>query len=188
MFKTFELKVKLVAEPFENLKYRDRTVLIMCRDGNGKYLLGSKERFFPKDIVRLLGGGVDKGEAVIDAAIREIKEETGIDVTPKEMVELTEVKIEGSYLGNIYYHSVFVYFLNSTKDVYIAGDDVEEIVKYSEKDFRALIKRYSELKDDNIFSLNGTTFSWGDYGKVYGFIHEKALDEIKASICSMQRR
>lgn len=180
MFKRIELKFDLVAEPFENLKYRDRTVLVLCRDGKGNFLLGSKAKFFPKDIVRMLGGGVDKGESVIGAAIREIKEETGVVATPDEMVEIAEIKVEGTYSGATYHHTVFVCFLNSAKDDYLAGDDVEEIIKYTEKEYRALIKRYAELRDDNIFHFKDVTFSWGDYGKVYGFIHQVALDETLA--------
>jgi 8-oxo-dGTP pyrophosphatase MutT (NUDIX family) len=180
MFKVFDFKFSLTAEPFENLKYRDRTVLILCRDGKRNFLLGSKAKFFPEGIVRMLGGGVDKDEIVTDAAIREIREETGLKVSPLDLVELAEVKIEGTYLGNTYNHSVFVCFLNSAKDDYLAGDDVEEIVSYSEAEFRDLIKRYSEIRDDNIFNLDGVTFSWGDYGKVYGFIHQVALDEVLA--------
>lgn len=180
MFKVYELMVKLVAEPFGNLKFRDRTVLILCRDSKGNFLLGAKRTYFPERIVRMLGGGVDDGETVAGAAKREVREEMGIDIEGSELIEMAEVKVEGKFRDQTYSHSIFICFLDSAKDDYLAGDDVEEIVKYSEADFRDLIRRYSELNDDNHFIDGDQTFSWGDYGKVYGFVHQVALDETLA--------
>ncbi len=178
MFKVFDLNLKLVAQPFDNLKYRDRTVLIMCRDGHGNYLLGEKENHYPEGIVRLLGGGVDKEENVTEAAMREIKEEMDLVVEPEELMELAEVRVVGDYKGKIFRTSIIICYLNTTKDDYLAGDDVTKIFKYSEKDFRQLIENFNHLKDDNLFEKSDTTHSWGDYGKVYGFVHQVALDEV----------
>lgn len=175
MFKIVPFKINLVAEPFSNLRYRDRTVLIVCRDNKGNFLLGSKGDHYPEGIVRLMGGGVDKDESVLEAATREIKEEMGITVSEAELVELVEIKVTGSYEDQTYNTSIFVCFLNSTRDDYLAGDDVYDIVSYSEIEFRKLIKNFLELSDvrDDLIK-----FSWMDYGKVYGFTHQIALDEV----------
>jgi len=180
MFKIYEYKINLAAEPFENLKYRDRTALVLCKDGKGNYLLDDGKNFYPKGIVRLLGGGIDADESALEGAIREVNEEMGVLVSQDEMAELAEIDVAGVFEGKTYKHKVFVYFLNSKKDDYLAGDDVSDIVAYSEKEYRELIKRYLELRDDNIYNQKGITFSWGDYGKVYGFIHQVALKELKA--------
>src|SRR5689334_12183367 len=119
MFKKYKYNIDLVAEPFANLRYRDRTTLILCRDNDGKYILGTEYGFYPKGISRMIGGGVDKNEKVIEGAIREVKEEIGIDVTPKELVELAQFDITGLFKGKTYSHSIFVYFLNSDKDDYV---------------------------------------------------------------------
>lgn len=180
MFNCYELKIKLAAAPFGNLQYRDRTVLVLCRNGEGKYLLGEKKSFYPPGIVRLLGGGIDPGESLSEAAARELKEEIGITVKPNELVELAEVKITGLYREKQYRTKIFLYFLDSTQDDYLAGDDVSGIVAYSEEEYRALIKRYLKLGDAEDNNQSRATFSWVDYGKVYGFVHQIALDEVMA--------
>lgn len=177
MLKKYKYNITLSAEPFENLRYRDRTVLILCRDAEGKYILGAKNEFYPEGIVRMLGGGINKDEEVIDAAIREIQEEMGITAAPGEMLELAEFDITGEYKDKIYKTKIFVYFLNSDKDDYLAGDDVTEIVRYSEKEYRDLIKRFFDLKPNNLYNHGDLTFSWGDFGKVYGFVHQITLNE-----------
>lgn len=44
-----------------------------------------------------VGGRLEKGETYLDAAIREIKEETGYDIKPSEMQLSGVVKLEGGY-------------------------------------------------------------------------------------------
>jgi len=178
MFKKYEYNIHLVAEPFENLKYRDRTALILCRDGKGNYILGASDQY-PEGIVRMVGGGIDTSETVAEGAMRELSEEIGVTVEPKEMIELAEVYVTGDYNGKQYKHRVFVYFFNSKKDDYLAGDDVDDVVSLSEKEYRELVQTFLHLKDDYLYdNQKGTIYSWGDYGKVYGFVHQVALDEV----------
>lgn len=176
MFKQIDFKFDLFANPFDNLKYRDRTTLILSRDGNGKLLLGASDQY-PSGIVRMIGGGVDKEEDVLMAAIREVKEETGADITSEELVELVAINLEGTFSEANYKHTISVYFLNSTKDNLLAGDDVSEIVAMTEDEYRGLVANMRSLKADHMSSTEESAYSWGDFGKVYGFVHEVALDE-----------
>ncbi len=178
MFKKLNYDIDLVAEAFHNLRYRDRTVLILCRDRSGKYILGTKKGVYPKGICRMIGGGLDKNEKVIEGAIREINEELGLFVNPEELIELIKIKVTGIYNNKTYKTEVFVYFLNSEKDDYLAGDDVSEIIRLSEKEYKNLVKRFYDLKSDDFFNQKGDEFSWGDYGKVYGFIHQETLNTL----------
>lgn len=64
-----------------------RKVRAVIENSDGKFLL-SKEAdkyIFP-------GGKCDKGEAVLDAVKREIKEETGIDVNDDELEKVLEIE------------------------------------------------------------------------------------------------
>lgn len=178
MFKKFKYYIKLAAPPFENLKYRDRTVLLVLRNSQGKFILEKANDWYPDGIARLLGGGVDKGEDVTGAAIREMEEETGIVVSQEDLVELVQVDVIGEYMSTTYKTSVFVFFLKTVIDTIKIGSDVAEVVYYSEQDYRNLLVNFSRLKDDDLFHRKDLIFSWGDYGKVYGFIHQVTLDEI----------
>ena len=133
MFRTHEIKINLQSIPFGNLRLRDRTVLIMVKNSQQKYLLGSSSEY-PTGVVRLLGGGVDRGEKTSDAALRELREETGLEV------------------GHVYY-------LNTVRDGYKASDDMNSI-------------------SDRVVVADSDSFSWRDFGKVYGYVHELALNEV----------
>lgn len=177
MFNIYDYNIDLVARPFDNLKYRDKTVLVVCKDSAGRFLLGASKQY-PEGIVRLMGGGVDKEEELLHAAIREVKEETNIDITPEELIELAQVRIAGNFQGQTYNHTVNLYFLNSKKDDLIAGDDVSDIVAYTEEEYNNLISNFKNLKPDHLSSEDGDGYSWGDFGKVYAFVHQTAIDEI----------
>ena len=179
MFKTYEYNIDLVSEPFANLKYRDRTVLILFRNSQAQFLFEKASNYYPKGIARLLGGGVNPEETTIDAAIREIKEETGMSINPAELIELVQVNVEGTYKFKTHKTKIFVYFLKATQDAFKEGYDTKasDIVAYSEDEYTEQVKRFLELKSENLCNEQGNIFSWGDYGKVYGFVHQVALDE-----------
>ena len=71
----------------------------------------------------LPGGFVDEGEWVADAAIREVKEETGLDV---EIVELFHVYSDPSRDQRL--HTVSTVFIGRAKGTPVGGDDASSAV------------------------------------------------------------
>lgn len=59
------------------------------------------------DAVSIPSGGVDEGETVMSAAIRELQEETGLEVTASQL-ELVETKVYNYPSGNQAEHNLFV--------------------------------------------------------------------------------
>lgn len=178
MFKIVTLQLTLATYPFGNLRFRDRTALILCRDEAGKLLLGREDGFYPQGIFRMIGGGIDDGEAVIDGTIREIKEELGVNVKNDELIELAEVELEGTFHEKVYTTKIFVYYLKLTLAECVASDDVSELISCTEEEYRELIDRFFQLRDDHIYKKDDFEFSWGDYGRAYGFVHQLALEEV----------
>jgi ADP-ribose pyrophosphatase YjhB (NUDIX family) len=101
---------------------------IICRDKDGKEFKASADqmRFRPgvygvivKDGKILLarlwdsydfpGGGVNIGEKITDALVREVKEETGFDVLPKELLACGDDFHRGAFDGN-FVQSIQVYY------------------------------------------------------------------------------
>lgn len=171
-------QLKLVSHPFGNLRFRDRTALILIRDETGKLLLGREDGFYPPGIFRMIGGGIDTGEAVIDGTIREIEEELGLNVKNDELIELAEVELEGVYQGNVYTTKINVHYLKVRLSECVANDDVSELISCTEEEYSELVNRFFQLRDDHIYKKDDFEFSWGDYGRAYGFLHKLALDEV----------
>ncbi|QHW34027.1 NUDIX hydrolase [Paenibacillus rhizovicinus] len=66
------------------------------------------------------GGRIEEGEFSRDAAIREVKEETGLDITIKKLVWVEESKNERGQIGYIHY-----FLAERTDEEPIIGHDPE---------------------------------------------------------------
>lgn len=106
----------------ENVK----VVYILLFDESGKQVLMVKNKGSHGSYYTLPGGRVEKGETLQEAAIRETKEETGIDIEIEGIIFVNEAFIE-----NVKQHSIFITF----KGKRIGGDlvlsrpdEIEEIV------------------------------------------------------------
>lgn len=103
----------------------DEKVLVVCM-----------HRENAKDIFVFPGGGVNDKEGVFQAAIREAKEETNLDVSIKRIIYLKELHTDSDY-------SLEVIFLAGTKGGALAkGFDPEEKGKNVLKEVK-----FVELKD-----------------------------------------
>lgn len=162
---------------FDNLK-RPKHVLIVLIDPNGNYLLGSKPKFYPNGIFRFAGGGVDKGESIRNAAIREFGEELGIHPNTKKLKKIAQITTTGTYQNDTYTNDtyLFEYRLDPSEKIQ-AGDDIEDLVEFSPIQLKDLITKYKGLKTNDWYIEDGKQIhSWQDYGKMYGFIHQVALE------------
>ncbi len=101
---------------------RPRVTSAVLVVSDGKFLLGERNKENYNGYWVIPGGGVKFGETIQDAAIREIKEETGLDV---EIISLIGPKEIINVPGN--YHSITFFHLAKPVNLNLeAKDDISK--------------------------------------------------------------
>jgi ADP-ribose pyrophosphatase len=121
--------------------------IIVC---NGKILLEKRRGEPGKGKWSVPGGLVELGERAEDAVVREVKEETGLDVANPELIDVVD-NIVRDENGEVKYHFVIIdYFVRLKGGELRAADDaaelrwvpLDEAEKYDlTKTFRAFLQR-----------------------------------------------
>ncbi len=105
------------------------TVLgVICRKGDGKYLITQRKMDKPwaPGSWEIPGGGVSTGETSGDAIIRELKEETGLDVSSAEGGLVFTYKRENPEEQNNYFVDVYRFVMDFEEtDVKVQEEEVE---------------------------------------------------------------
>ncbi|MBX5321427.1 MAG: NUDIX hydrolase [Candidatus Bathyarchaeota archaeon] len=124
--------------------------IIVC---NGKILLEKRKGEPGKGKWSVPGGLVELGETTENAVIREVKEETGLEVANPQLIDVMD-NIVYDENGEVKYHFVIIdYFLRLKGGEAKAADDAEElkwiplgeVEKYDlTKTFRAFLQRKRE--------------------------------------------
>jgi NAD+ diphosphatase len=79
-----------------NMDDRYGEVCMVVRRPNGKLITAIKT-FYPPGAYRLLTGGVNHGEPIAAALLREVAEETGLDVLVRRFLAVIEYQVRGSW-------------------------------------------------------------------------------------------
>ncbi|MBS7615631.1 NUDIX hydrolase [Candidatus Bathyarchaeota archaeon] len=128
--------------------------VILC---NGKILLEKRKGEPGKGKWSVPGGLVELGESVENAVMREVKEETGLEVDSPKLIDVVDNIIRDEN-GEVKYHFVILdYFVKLKGGELEAADDAEElewvalddVEKYDlTKTFRAFIQRNREKLEE----------------------------------------
>lgn len=126
--------------PTDQLQWRPSAYGIVIN--NDKVLLS--KQFGRYD---LPGGGVDLGEDLKDGVIREVKEETGIDVSNPQIVAIENSFFHAAHSNKNSYHSILIYY----RCDYVGGE-------LSTDGFDEHEKNYAELAEwiplESIYSID----------------------------------
>jgi len=150
-------------------------VCMVVRRPSGRLLLSTKT-FYPPGAHRLPTGGIDAGEAILGAVLRESHEETGL------RVELRRFLAAISYLdgpaGPPVFHT-FAFLLDERGGTLGPLDLHEQISEYIEirtAELPAAADRLAALRDDAAPRSTGAT--WAAWGRFRSIIHRAVADAL----------
>jgi 8-oxo-dGTP pyrophosphatase MutT (NUDIX family) len=171
-----------IEKPFGNL-YRDNTALFVCKTAKGTYLLGEKTGFYPKGIVRFLGGGMEKGHAnYLETAQTELEEEIQYRPKAEDLTEFGTVTISAEdKTGTTFNHSIHMFYTELPKSAQLkASDDVTGLAELSLDELKELITTYNNLPKDLWGKEGSLEYLWSDFAQVYGPVHQFAVEYIES--------
>ena len=105
------------------------SVPVIIKNKEGKYLFVRRKYEPKKGTLDLPGGFIDYGETAETCAVREVKEETGLDINENQLQYLFSIPNPYNY-SNFIVTSIDMYFTTSVDsfDHAIPGDDAQELV------------------------------------------------------------
>jgi ADP-ribose pyrophosphatase YjhB (NUDIX family) len=106
----------------EELRFRPSIYGLVVRDG--KILLCPQW-----DGWDYPGGGIDKGELMMDALVREVKEETGLIVQPAKLLDVSDNFFQPTFAKEQHWHSIKMYFVCDYVSGEISSDGFMEYEK-----------------------------------------------------------
>ncbi len=154
----------------EKLAKRRGEVVLVIRRPNGRILLHSKG-FYPAGTYRLLSGGIEESESVLDALRREVQEETGLTVKIERFLGLLEYEFH--YQGETMPFVSYVFFLRERGGVLAPGDESEAITAFREASVDEIGAVARALR-----SLPGDWEDWGQFRALaHAFVAEAACSK-----------
>lgn len=156
---------------FEDFRCREEVVLAIRRS-SGCFLLHTKE-FYPPGIFRLPSGSIRKGESVLEALFREVREETGLEVEVERCLGVLSCELcwecrRASFVS-------YVFLLREVGGTLVAQDSEELIAGFREVS-------PEELRD-MAARLRGLKGQWGDWGRLRALAHDLVAEEV---VCGSQ--
>jgi NAD+ diphosphatase len=186
--------VELRGEPFDPLILNDRIgeICMVIRRKNGKLLTAIKT-FYPPGAFRLLTGGIGHGESIEAALLREVDEETGLDVLVRRFLAVIEYQLAGgeasaerreergsnSASRPSYAFVTFAFLLDEAGGTLGVRDPSERIGAFREVAVAELLAVAEELErvtDRFAPEIGG---SWADWGRFRAVVHRVVYEAIK---------
>jgi len=186
--------VELHGEPFDPLILNDRIgeVCMVIRRKNGKLLTAIKT-FYPPGAFRLLTGGIAHGESIEAALLREVDEETGLDVIVRRFLAVIEYRLAGGEASDerrgergsnsssrpSYAFVTFAFLLDEVGGTLGVRDPSERIGAFREVAVAELLAVAEELErvtDRFAPEIGG---SWGDWGRFRAVVHRVVYEALR---------
>lgn len=173
-----------VAKLFNPLNSTDRysEVCMVVRRPNGRLLI-AKKTFYPEGCARLMTGGINYGEPVLDALLRETQEETGLDVTVQRFLAAVAYHLPGQPAQPLFY--TFAFLLDEVGGVLECLDEHECLEYFHEIVPEELTERaefLAHLPHGYSQDLGDGSDDWADWGKFRAVIHRQVWQALTPNV------
>ena len=163
---------------FDPLNRTDRfgevCMVVRRPDGN---LLTMKKTLYPPGVYRLLTGGINHGEHVLDALLRETYEETGLEVTITRFLAAAAYHIGSTDTAPVFY--TFAFLLDEVGGSLGVVDEKERVEAFREvkpADLPAMADYLDGMGTDYSGEIAG---DWRDWGRFRAVIHRMVWEALK---------
>ncbi len=169
-----------ISTAFDPLNKTDRygEVCMVVRRPNGR-LLTMVKTFYPRDAYRLLTGGINFGERVHDALLRETHEETGLEVKVNRFLAAIAYDLNYEHEQPVFYS--FAFLLDETGGTLGAIDENERVEAFREvavEDLPTLAERLRSIQHQPSRQIGG---NWHDWGNFRAIVHEAVYERLTES-------
>jgi 8-oxo-dGTP pyrophosphatase MutT (NUDIX family) len=146
-------------------------VVFCVKRPNGKYILITCKEY-PKGIFRVPTGGINYNEDIIEAVLRETKEELGLDVKIADFIGVLKIKFFYGETYSIFYSYMFL--LDEMGGRLLEDATDEEISQVVEVDLDGFDKVLNEL-----INIEQNWIDWGKFryettNAVYRYLKEQS--------------
>jgi 8-oxo-dGTP pyrophosphatase MutT (NUDIX family) len=163
---------------FDPLNRTDRfgEVCMVVRRPDGK-VLTMKKTLYPPGVYRLLTGGINHGEHVLDALLRETYEETGLEVTITRFLAAVAYHTGSTDTGPVFY--TFAFLLDEVSGSLGVVDEKERVEAFREvkpADLPTMADSLDGMGTDYSGEIGGY---WRDWGRFRAVIHRMVWEALK---------
>ncbi|GAC1364889.1 MAG: NUDIX hydrolase [Ktedonobacteraceae bacterium] len=164
---------------FDPLSKQDRygEVCMVVRRPNGRLLTMTKT-YYPKNAYRLLTGGINHGESILAALLRETREETGLQVEVKRFLTIAAYRITSIADKPLFY--TFAFLLDELGGTLTTIDEDEQVDGFLEVDPAELPSIAAKLDHLSHQFSNELDTNWGTWGLFRAVIHRQVYDALQA--------
>jgi 8-oxo-dGTP pyrophosphatase MutT (NUDIX family) len=152
-------------------------VCMVIRRPSGN-LLTMIKTFYPRGAHRLPTGGIDVGEGILAAALRETHEETGLEVEVRRLLCRVAYRRESASSSAPVFHT-FAFLLDERAGILGSLDPHEQLEEFREVDpreLRAIAARLEAIRGDTATEPG----DWQAWGRFRAVVHRAVAEALGA--------